>query len=488
MILSSDGNTYENQLDFTLAHSPGMSNLSLDTDGPKPTGVQVASNYPTTTLDTSTIPATSPQDVVGASATAAPSPIDKLTGNGTDRYQTWPEKAVRSVIDAFKLPGDVYSGEEDPSSEHAIGRAAELAGALIFGPAPIAKATVDGTLGSIAGISAKNLDNRALAFAKVLDFMKFSTDEIYNKTGMFKGSDGNWRFELPSESAIFNPPKPSGTTLSDTIGNHTINTYEPTTLGKVLDFPDLYKAYPQLENLETTFNFTKGALGHYHPDEHRINLNLNTMASGFGNPTEVALHEVQHAIQHIEGFNYGVTMQTLASRMRELMDDPTVSKEGVLDIVNDFLKDKNQRSQVAEELYNRSPGEREAKVVETRANWSAEEKSRESPMATRKRMDLRSDTSEYKSKVFPSESLSAYPAPNRMTEAERQANIWMSDTPLKAIANETRVNHLKMKLGQMLRDKSATKKTGYDVESSDYMHYNTQIRALRSRLKELNSN
>jgi hypothetical protein len=41
----------------------------------------------------------------------------------------------------------------------------------------------------------------------------------------------------------------------------------------------------------------------------------------------------------------------------------------------------------------------------------------------------------------------------------------------------------KFRLGQMLRDKAATKKAGDDVESSDYMHYNSQIRALRGYLK-----
>lgn len=405
MILSSDGNTYENQLDFTLAHSPGMSDLSLNSDGPKPTGVQVATNYPPTKFDTSSIPAPTTQDVVGASATAAPSPMDKLTGNDTERYQTWPEKMARSVIDSFKLPGDVYQGTEDPSSEHAVGRAAELAGALIFGPAPIAAKTIDGTLGSIAGVSAKNLDTKYLTLAKMLDFIKFPADEIWSKTGMFKGADGNWRFELPSETAKFNTPE------AIAANNNFGKSYEPTTLGKVLDFPDLYKAYPQLENLETTFNFTKGFLGHYHPDEPRINLNLHAIEGTNQDATQVALHEVQHAIQHIEGFSYGTTMKQISGRFRELMEDPSVSQSKVADVVNDFLSNRNTKENLQQELYNRSPGEREAKLVELRSKWKSDSKSLESPMDTRKRMDNTENTSEYKSKFFPSENLSAYPPP-----------------------------------------------------------------------------
>jgi hypothetical protein len=45
------------------------------------------------------------------------------------------------------------------------------------------------------------------------------------------------------------------------------------------------------------------------------------------------------------------------------------------------------------------------------------------------------------------------------------------------------VEAAKFRLGQLLRDKASTKKAGYDVESSDYMHYNTQIRALREHIK-----
>lgn len=42
----------------------------------------------------------------------------------------------------------------------------------------------------------------------------------------------------------------------------------------------------------------------------------------------------------------------------------------------------------------------------------------------------------------------------------------------------------KIRLGQLLRDKAASKKAGDDVESSDYMFYNNQIRALRDHLKD----
>lgn len=49
------------------------------------------------------------------------------------------------------------------------------------------------------------------------------------------------------------------------------------------------------------------------------------------------------------------------------------------------------------------------------------------------------------------------------------------------------VDAAKFRLGQLQRDKAASKKAGDDVDSSDYMFYNTQIRALKDFIKA-NSN
>lgn len=52
---------------------------------------------------------------------ANPSIVDKLTGNGTERYQTWPERLVRGAIssaqDALALPHDVIQEAQQPKAE-----------------------------------------------------------------------------------------------------------------------------------------------------------------------------------------------------------------------------------------------------------------------------------------------------------------------------------------------------------------------------------
>jgi hypothetical protein len=210
--------------------------------------------------------------------------VDKLLGLTGDRYQLWPEKAARTLIDAFKLPGDVAQGKADPSSPESIGRAAELAGAVIFGPAPIAKAAVDGTLGSIAGISAKTVDKGMLEAAKVLDRRGYPNEEIYQTTGWFKGFDDKWKFELPSHSADLMPL--------------TFKKGEAKNLPEVLHFPELYEAYPAFKEIKVIkHDYNKDAFAYYqHGPEPTIGLSSQFLASkDGGHQLDVLLHEVQHA-------------------------------------------------------------------------------------------------------------------------------------------------------------------------------------------------
>lgn len=73
-----------------------------------------------------------------------------------------------------------------------------------------------------------------------------------------------------------------------------------------LDAPELFDAYPELRNVELLFmEMEKETLGKYLPDEKTIVLNSNMKLSGRGFIEQVLVHEIQHAIQHIEGFEQG---------------------------------------------------------------------------------------------------------------------------------------------------------------------------------------
>lgn len=310
--------------------------------------------------------------------------VDKLLGISGERYQLWPEKVIRSTIEAFKLPGDVVQGKADPASEETIGRAMELAGALVFGPAPIAARVVEGTLGSFAGVKARTFDKTKLEnLDSLINLGIKDADTIWQKTGLFTGADGKLRFEINDQAAkIKNNPEFEG----------------PLPLKEVLDHPELYKAYPELENILVKMEPTKRARSaHADINNNEIVLGPKTL----DNPS-VLLHEIQHYIQTIEGFNKGGTVD-LNSKLRfeselgkvremyqELVSKPQDTRTALdskkMEILAKILDLDTNRQMAAPEVsfrnYQSVAGEVEARNVQTRLVLSEDRLKKISPEYT----------------------------------------------------------------------------------------------------------
>ena len=82
----------------------------------------------------------------------------------------------------------------------------------------------------------------------------------------------------------------------------------PMTLEEWLDYPELFAAYPALRTMPVILDFFRDYLGLYFPQERTIYLHQN-----LDDPQQirsVLLHEIQHAIQHIEGFAKGGTEES----------------------------------------------------------------------------------------------------------------------------------------------------------------------------------
>ncbi len=128
-------------------------------------------------------------------------------------------------------------------------------------------------------------------------------------TGWERGADGKWRYEMPDAK------------IKDTIdigGGHIVKRYEEDMLwtdgklGKVVDAPELFKAYPQLKDIKLSTDVimndmpSNGAYDHntktitIHADELKY---LNSILN----------HEIQHAIQDIEGFAQGGSQRQAAT-------------------------------------------------------------------------------------------------------------------------------------------------------------------------------
>lgn len=293
----------------------------------------------------------------------APSEASKLAGEAKTipGYQTWPEKAVNTIIAAFKLPGDVYQGKEDPMSDKGIGRAAELAGALIFGPAPVAAKVVDGTLGSIAGITAKIADREALSKAQKLVSDGASVEDVFKQTGWYQGFEGRWRFELPTEGVTSSLPVK-------------LAQGENKPLNEVLNFPKLFEAYPALKDVRVSYDKINAIANYEHMPNTKaggwITVNPELLKLHNQDSTQIILHEVQHAIQASENFlGKGTSPAAIKDKMAEVL----------IDKVNKAKTPEEQRKWtnlahavdsyedlLAHRLYLRNPGEIEARVVEQR--------------------------------------------------------------------------------------------------------------------------
>ncbi len=147
-----------------------------------------------------------------------------------------------------------------------------------------------------------NLDNLQIAkemFAKGEDpkTIKFAT-------GWEKGGDGKWRMEIPDLTIITKRKLPDGNEYN--IDNFAfLDDY----LENIVNAPELFAAYDQLRRIRV-ISANIDSLGSYSKENNRIYINYNNfinlpLAQQKDLLQTVLIHEVQHAIQYIEGFAIG---------------------------------------------------------------------------------------------------------------------------------------------------------------------------------------
>ena len=141
----------------------------------------------------------------------------------------------------------------------------------------------DVSLNSFAGEKAITANVGKLDQAKAMLEKGANEVEIWQKTGWFKDKDGAWKFEIGDNKARLNPNFQSGGRL-----------------GELLEHEELFKAYPELKDIKIKKIIDeKGEnLGYYDPNKKEIAIN------NIGDKSTL-MHEVQHAIQEIEGFAKG---------------------------------------------------------------------------------------------------------------------------------------------------------------------------------------
>ena len=145
------------------------------------------------------------------------------------------------------------------------------------------------------------MDN--LDVAKQMEDEKKDAKIIKMATGWEKGVDGKWRYEMPDAK------------IKDTLdvgGGHIVKRYEEDMLwtdGKLedaVDAPKLFEAYPQLKNIKIHTDAVMNDMpsnGEYNPQTKTITIHADELKY----LNSILNHEIQHVIQHEEGFAHGGT-------------------------------------------------------------------------------------------------------------------------------------------------------------------------------------
>lgn len=396
-----------------------------------------------------------------------------------------------SAVSAATLPGDVLSGKVQPGSQQEIERAFDLAGMMVMGPAPVAKSMADGTLGSFAGVRSKSIDKARLYKAQEMEMMGEHADDIWTTTGFMRGPDKRWKYEIPDNGlklrddafdTTITPGKPEsgplgwshagGGTPDTTTVSLKIRSFDDMfpengpekfrMITDVVDHPELFKAYPELKNIkvESLPKEAGSTLGRYNDYEKTLYLR-DDLDPSFAR--SVIAHELQHAIQKIEGFAYGGNSQMFLPRelpaaIKQFEEAATESikqmqekgwttdqikfikdviakeaedlrvykgivdkakKDGVLNQIKNIVKSQkliDEAEASAYERYRRLAGEVEARNVQTRLDMKNLERVLQTPQRTE-------DVPRFMQEViYPDNTHSMAASESKPTQIRRAAN------------------------------------------------------------------
>jgi len=250
-----------------------------------------------------------------------------------------------------------------------------------------------------------------------------SANDIWRKTGTFRAPDGNLRQEIPDidmrytsgevekkqytsarkryEQAKARATTPEEVNDANDYWNRTKTDAIFNLTGKAPDFvnhPELFAAYPelakyafkQLEPTHSQFTAPETVYGFYSPTKQRITINTDAPYK-----RSTALHELQHAIQEIEGWQGGSSPEYVAAKMAErdvakkeakniqgridymretdpvLYEDLIKNEESALGAKQYLLNQTQPLEGVTDpyEAYKKMSGEEEARMVQARRDY-----------------------------------------------------------------------------------------------------------------------
>ena len=159
------------------------------------------------------------------------------------------------------------------------------------------------------------MDN--LDVAKQMEEAKKDAKAIKMATGWEKGVDGKWRYEMPDAKIK---------DMKDIGGGNIVKRFDDDMLwndGKladVIDAPGLFEAYPQLKDVRIDTDAIMNDMpsnGVYNAKTNAITIHADELKY----MNSILNHEIQHAIQYIEGFAKGGSPEQMEKEFKAAQDE-----------------------------------------------------------------------------------------------------------------------------------------------------------------------
>lgn len=242
-----------------------------------------------------------------------------------------------------------------------------------------------GFAGTFIGKNAKLWDKLAEQRFLQLEKSGMAPEQIWKETGTARFKDGKLRQEISDKSAMLKGTGSYGDVVMKRLdalekaGLKKIG--DPVTIDDIYYHPELLKAYPKLSNAEAEFMpknlISKGRFGD------------NTLQMQYSLPADksksVILHELQHAIQNLEGFSPGANTQMITksdipkvylNRSEKLRNQAGLLQDQ--DMLIEAAKKEAEANKILDRgrwaSYVRNPGEVEARLTQARMNLTDAER------------------------------------------------------------------------------------------------------------------
>jgi hypothetical protein len=220
------------------------------------------------------------------------------------------------------------------------------------------------------------MDN--LKVAREMESKKKSAKKIKQATGWERGADSKWRYEILDERTT--------KFFREAFNKNYRKKYDDFFVKDFLS-PDseLLKAYPELKDYKTRVDFKDfpEQAGAFNPESNTITLYARSQKIKMQDFQKIFIHELQHAIQFLEGFSksrnvYTLTYSEIKKELDKRYENGSISKsfyeKRLSDLEDVKIFGENALSSFKKSYYKRLSGETESRNMEERMNMTLQQR------------------------------------------------------------------------------------------------------------------